>query len=74
MTPRIKSGQLVTVAPVKLEDVREGDAVLCRVNGQVYLHLVQAVGQDGRLKIGNNHGHTNGWTKTVFGKLVAVAP
>ena len=73
MTPKIESGQLCTVAPIKLEEIAVGDVVLCRVGGGEYLHLVTAL-QGGRAQIGNNKGRINGWTKTVFGRLVRVDP
>lgn len=74
MTPRIKSGQLVTVVPCKIDDITPGDVVFSKVKGNYYLHLVRQKGEDGRVLISNNHGHSNGWTRTVFGKLVKVAP
>lgn len=74
MTPRIKSRQLVTIKPCKLEDAQVDDVVYCKVRGNFYLHLVKQVGDDGRLLIGNNHGHLNGWTRSVYGKLVKVEP
>ena len=74
MTPRIKSGQLCTVEPVRVpESIKKDDVVLCRVNGSEYLHIVKAA-RDGSFQIGNNHGKINGWTKAVFGKLVSVEP
>jgi exosome complex RNA-binding protein Rrp4 len=69
MTPRLESGQLVKVDPVKIEDVCVGDVVYCKVKGRTMLHLVTAVGQDGRVQISNNHGWVNGWTRIVYGKL-----
>lgn len=67
MMPRVKPGQLCTVAPLQGAPA-VGDVVLCRVKGNYYLHLVKAV--DGqRVLIGNNKGHDNGWTTTVYGKL-----
>lgn len=74
MTPRVKSGQLVTVEPCKLEELRAGDVAFAKVKGAYFLHLVRQVGEDGRVLISNNHGHDNGWTRTVYGKLVKVAP
>jgi phage repressor protein C with HTH and peptisase S24 domain len=74
MTPTIKSGQLCTVVPIGAEDeIEAGDIVLCKANGNQYLHLVKAV-QGNKLQIGNNHGRINGWTsrQQVFGKLTRV--
>ena len=39
MAPRIESGQLCTVEPVDVDDI-----VLCKVNGNEYLHFVKANG------------------------------
>lgn len=47
MSGKIEDGQLVTVVPPP-ETLREGSIVLCKVNGHQYLHLISAVGQDGR--------------------------
>lgn len=77
MTPRIKSGELVTVEPVQPENVIEGDVVLCEIGRTQYLHLVKAVDRDGnriRFTIGNNHGRINGRTSRVYGKLIRVEP
>jgi phage repressor protein C with HTH and peptisase S24 domain len=71
MTPRIKSGQLVTIEPATIEQVEVGDVALAKVKGKYWLHLVSAM-KDGRVQISNNHGHVNGWTNRVFGKVVGV--
>jgi len=73
MQPLIQSGQLVTLCPVNRELV-VGDVVLCKVAGKQWLHLVSAVGSDGRYQISNNKGHVNGWCRAdnVFGLLVQV--
>lgn len=73
MTPRVKSRELCTVEPATVDDVESGDVALCKVNGNVYLHLVTAK-RDGQVQISNAHGHVNGWTKTVYGKLILVEP
>jgi phage repressor protein C with HTH and peptisase S24 domain len=74
MTPRIKSGQLVIIEPATLADVKKGDIVLAKVRGNYYLHLVRQIGSDGQVLISNNHGHDNGWSRKVFGKVVKVEP
>ena len=73
MTGRIESGQLCWVEPVVKENIKVGDAVLCKVNGKQYLHLVKAI-NDSRVLIGNNKGFNNGWTSfnCVYGKLIKV--
>ncbi len=73
MVPRISSGQLCTVEPVDVSALAVGDVVLCRVGGSEYLHLVKAI-QGGRAQIGNMRGGINGWTASVFGRLVRVDP
>lgn len=72
MRPRVKSGQLCTVAPLEEDEPIKGDVVLCKVNGHEYLHLVKAV-QGERYQIGNNKGKINGWVRRgmIFGKLVS---
>lgn len=74
MTPKLKSGQLVTVAPAKLEDIRVGEVVFAKVKGAYFLHLVRQIGDDGRVLIANNHGHVNGWSRQIYGKLIKVEP
>ena len=74
MRGRIESGQLVTLSP-DVDELEIGDAVLCRVRGNTYIHLVKAIqghGSRRRYLIGNNHGRINGWTKKVYGKVVKV--
>ena len=73
MAGKIESGQLCTVAPVDPAALAGGDIVLCKVNGQEYLHLVKAV-QGPRFQIGNNRGKINGWVtaNAIFGRCIAV--
>jgi hypothetical protein len=74
MQPRIKSGQLCTVAPIAdVAELEVDDIVLCKVRGTEYLHLIKAI-QGARFQIGNNRGHINGWVTagTIYGKLIAL--
>lgn len=75
MAPKIQSGQLCTVEPVDVATLSVGDIVLCKVNGNEYLHFVKAI-QGPRFQIGNNRGGINGWIgpNAVFGRLVKVEP
>lgn len=75
MAPRIESGQLCTVEPVDVATICVDDIVLCKVNGNEYLHFVKAI-QGQRFQIGNNRGGINGWIgpNSVFGRLVKVEP
>ena len=73
MTPKIPNGAKLTIE--QRDDYEVGDAVLCRVRGCWYeAHLVLAKNEKRGFKIGNNHGHVNGWTKKVFGKVVEIEP
>lgn len=69
MTPRIHSGDRVTLRSAGVGDVEKGEVVLARVHGIVYLHYVLAKEED-RVQIGNARGRINGWTRTVYGKVV----
>jgi phage repressor protein C with HTH and peptisase S24 domain len=76
MTPRIKSGELCTIAPIPAEwNPTNGDIVLCKVRGSYYLHIISA-SKTGQVQISNNHGHVNGWTSrsNVYGVLTSVSP
>ena len=70
MTPKIKSGSLLRFEVA--EDYDIGDVVFCRVSGRIIdAHLITAKGERGWL-ISNNHGHDNGWTKQIYGKVTKV--
>jgi hypothetical protein len=73
MKGKIESGQLCTVEPVDPNSLQVGDIVLCKVNGNQYLHLVKAK-QGNRFLIGNNRGRTNGWVSAngIYGKCTRV--
>lgn len=68
MTPRIMNGEKVTVSS-DVSDIKKGDVVFCKVKGSFYVHLVKAE-KNGSYLIGNNHGHDNGWTRSVYGKVI----
>jgi phage repressor protein C with HTH and peptisase S24 domain len=70
MTPLIKSGEEVTIEPVR-RPVQRDDIVLCKVRGNQFLHKVTAV-QGRQYQISNNHGHVNGWCTLdqIFGLMV----
>jgi hypothetical protein len=75
MVGRIESGQLVTVTPLGGVLPMKNDIVLCKVNGNEYLHLVKAFNGN-RYQIGNNRGGINGWVtiNQIFGKCIKVEP
>lgn len=73
MTPIIESGQKHVLSPVTdLGDIEVGDIVYCRVHGRFYTHLVKSKDTKKGVLIGNNHGGINGWTKSVYGKVVRI--
>ena len=71
MTPILQSRQAVELTPCTWEDVKEGDIVYCKCRGNCCTHLVKAKNEKRGVQIGNNHGHINGWTKQVYGKVTA---
>jgi len=69
MKGKIESGQLCTVEPISdFASLQKGDIVLCKVNGNEYLHLIKAI-QGPKFQIGNNRGRINGWigANSIFG-------
>lgn len=72
MTPILKSRQPVRIEPTTWEKVSKKDIVFCKVRGHFYTHLVKATDPKRGCLIGNNHGHVNGWTKNVYGKVVEI--
>jgi SOS-response transcriptional repressor LexA len=76
MTGKIESGQLCTVEPIDdANSLQVGDIVVCKVNGNQYIHLIKSI-QGKRFQIGNNRGRINGWitANSIFGKCVKVEP
>jgi len=72
MTPILKSRQPVELSPISWEEAKKNDIVYCKVKGNFYTHLVKAVDPQKGCLIGNNHGHINGWTKQVYGKVIKI--
>ena len=72
MLPLIESKQPVRIAPTTWEQCNVGDIVYCKVHGRIFTHLVKAKDDKKGLQIGNNRGHINGWTKTVYGKVIEI--
>jgi len=69
MEPRIYDNQEVTMEPCTAPVV--DDAVLCKVGGRVTLHrVIRAEGH--RWQIANMRGHVDGWTSTIYGKVIAL--
>ena len=76
MEPILKSREPVILVPIRDEEeiysLVEGDIVFAKVHGNCYTHKVYAVDREKGVKIGNNHGHENGWTKQVFAKAYLI--
>lgn len=71
MLPLIESGSALTFR--KVADYRVGDVVFCKVKGRwIGAHKVTKIDAEGRFMIANNKGFENGWTKQVFGRVIAV--
>jgi SOS-response transcriptional repressor LexA len=71
MTPRITSGQEITIHRLGADEQLEtGNVVLAKVHGQYFLHKITAISDQERYLIANNHGRINGWTSRgkVYGK------
>ena len=74
MTPILKSGQPVIVAPLTdSTELKKNDIVFCKVNGHYYLHKISAV-KGKTYQISNNHGHVNGTVSrnSIYGKVVEI--
>lgn len=73
MVPLIFSGQKHRLSPVEVwDDVHPGEIVFCKVKGRYLTHMVYAKNSDRGVLIGNNKGRMNGWTRTVYGRVVEV--
>jgi hypothetical protein len=70
MVPLLYSGEKHILTPITLEEVQVGDIVFCKVKGNFFTHLVTAKDEQKGAQISNNHGHVNGWTKQVYGKVL----
>lgn len=71
MTPIIHSGQQIVLSPVS-GAIKKGDIVLAKVKGRYFIHKVTAVGDDGAYQISNNHGHVNGWSRQIYGRVTEI--
>lgn len=75
MQPIIETGDSIYLKKVSPEQLRVGDAVFCKVSGNMFVHLITAIDEKGpRFQISNNKGHTNGWIgpSGIYGLCVKV--
>jgi len=71
MTPLIRSGSMLTFK--KCEKYAIDDIVFCRLAGRyIDAHKITAKNDQRGYLISNNHGHDNGWTHNIFGKVIWI--
>jgi len=71
MNPILESGSYLTFE--KRAHYGVGDIVFCKVRGRyIDAHKITKIDSQGRYMISNNHGHDNGWTSQIFGKVIAA--
>ena len=69
MTPILKNGQRLRFEKRDVYEV--GDIVFCKVRGRfIDAHKITKKSQKKGYMISNNHGWDNGWTKTIYGKVI----
>ena len=69
MTPIIKSGS--TLLFKRQDEYEVSDIVFCKVRGRyIDAHKILKKNLAKGYLIGNNHGWENGWTKTIYGKVI----
>lgn len=69
MLPLLKNPSFNTY--IRMKSYKVGDIVFCKVRGRyIDAHKITKVGADGRFMISNNHGWDNGWTRTIYGKVI----
>ena len=60
MRPLFKPGDSLHIKKVNTSKLRVGDAVFCKIKGNLQVHKVTAIDKN-RWQISNNHGFVNGW-------------
>lgn len=69
MLPILKSGSTLTFE--KAIAYRIGDIVFCKVKGRyIDAHKITKTDTHKGYLISNNHGHENGWTRIIYGKVI----
>ncbi len=72
MRPILESGSLLTFE--RRAGYEVGDIVFCKVRGRyIDAHKITKIDSQFRYLISNNHNHDNGWTRTIYGKVVRAA-
>jgi phage repressor protein C with HTH and peptisase S24 domain len=71
MLPILKSGSLLTFE--RKDNYEVDDIVFCKVRGRyIDAHKITKTDSNKGYMIANNHGYENGWTKTIYGKVINV--
>lgn len=71
MLPILKSGSLLTFE--KFDEYEIDDIVFCKVKGRyIDAHKITKKDTNKGYLIANNQGYENGWTKTIYGKVIQV--
>jgi len=71
MMPIIKSGSKLTFR--RTNDYEVGDVVISRVRSRIIdAHKITKIDADGRYLISNNKCWDNGWTRKIFGRVIAI--
>lgn len=70
MTPIFPGNTSVKMTYKKQESYEVGDIVFCKCKGYVDAHLIIAKDANKGYLIANNHGHLNGWSHKVFGRVI----
>jgi len=69
MLPVLKSGSLLGFE--KANEYKIGDIVFCKVKGRyIDAHKIVKTDANKGYLIANNHGFENGWTKTIYGRVI----
>ena len=70
MTPIFPAKTSVKLTYLRQDEYEVGDIVFTKVKGRwIDAHLVTKKSEKGYL-ISNNHGHDNGWTRNIFGRVI----
>lgn len=68
MTPILQNATLNFY--IREIEYQVGDIVFCKVKGRyIDSHLITKKGDNGQYLISNNHGHDNGWTSKIYGRV-----
>ena len=70
MTPIFPAKTNVKMTYKRQDSYEVGDIVFCKCKNFIDAHIIIAKDANKGYLIANNHGHPNGWTHTVYGRVV----